>query len=44
MTLKPSTQYLLKALLYNYIDQCDGYDSFTQEQKDQIDEHFSGLV
>jgi len=40
MTLKNSSKQLLKNLLYNYIDQCDGYDSFTQDQKDQVDELF----
>ena len=40
MTLKNSSKELLKNLLYNYIDICDGYDSFTQDQKDQVDELF----
>ena len=40
MTLQQSSKELLKNLIYNYIDQCDGYDSFTQEQKDQVDELF----
>jgi len=38
MTLQQSSKELLKVLIYNYIDQCDGYNSFTQEQKDQVDE------
>jgi len=38
MTLQQSSKELLKNLIYNYIDQCDGYNSFTQEQKDQVDE------
>ena len=38
MTLQQSSKELLKVLIYDYISRCDGYNSFTQEQKDQVDE------
>lgn len=38
MALKNSSKELLKNLIYNYIDKCDGFDSFDQEQKAQIKE------
>jgi len=40
MTLKNNSKEFLKNLLYNYIDQCDGYYSLCQDQKDLVDELF----
>ena len=40
MTLKFSSQYLLKALLYKYIDEIGGYDNLDYDQKISVDQLF----